>query len=187
MAKPIKGKSPEEILAEIEKLKKDYEQAEVALKESKKQVISEAVAKAAQMNPEADFEGKFKTFLTKRKSVDDRTKQIEKLRAEINTDLQYIKDQYKPLRDSLVGAGAKEEYLVDVLGTAPTVKAEKTTSGGEGKKRTKAKLNDGTTLSWTELLEKNGISHKDGNSAHREWDEAVKANPNLPKVEVVTA
>lgn len=179
MAKP---KTPEEIMKEIEKLKKDYEKAEVELKEARRASVTEAVRKAG-----ADFEEVFKVYLNKRRSAAAKQEQIDKLRTELSADTQYLKEQYKNMRDTLVGAGAKEEFLPDVIGEPPAVKAAKAegTTGGT-KKRTKAKLADGTTLSWSELLEKHKIPHKDGNSAHREWDAAVAANANLPKVEVVT-
>jgi hypothetical protein len=177
----VKPKSPEEIMKEIEKLKKQYELAEVELKESRRASVTEAVRKAG-----VDFEEKFKVYLSKRKNVHAKEEQAAKIKAEIQGDLQYLKDQYKFIRDMLVGEGAKEEYLIDVLGEPPTVKAATTTGTGVGKKRTKAKLADGTTSTWNDLLTKHGIVHKEGNSAHREWDAAKAANPNLPAVEVVT-
>lgn len=178
----IKPKSPEEIMKEIEKLKKQYELAEVELKESRRASVTEAVRKAG-----VDFEEKFKVYLSKRKNVHAKEEQAAKIKAEIQSDLQYLKDQYKFIRDMLVSEGAKEEYLVDVLGEPPTVKAATVAAGtGVGKKRTKAKMADGTTSTWNDLLTKHGIAHKEGNSAHREWDAAVAANSNLPKVEVVT-
>ncbi len=180
MAQP-KGKSPEEIMKEIEKLKKQYEQAEVELKESRRASVTEAVRKAG-----VDFEEKFKVYLSKRKNVHAKEEQAAKIKAEIQSDLQYLKDQYKFIRDMLVGEGAKEEYLIDVLGEPPTVKAAAVAGTGVGKKRTKAKMADGSTSTWNDLLTKHGITHKEGNSAHREWDAAVAANANLPKVEVVT-
>jgi seryl-tRNA synthetase len=175
-----KAKSPEEIMKEIERLKKEYEKAEVELKESRRASVTEAVRKAG-----PDFEEKFKVYLGKRKTVHTKQEQVDKMRGEIQSDLQYLKDQYKFIRDMLVGEGAKEEYLVDVLGEPPTVKAAAVPGTGT-KKRTKAKLPDGTTSTWNDLLTKHGIVHKEGNSAHREWDAAVAANPNLPKIEVVT-
>lgn len=178
------GKSPEDIMKEIDRLKKEYEKAEVELKEARVASVTEAVRKAS--TAENEFQDKFKIFLDKRRSVATKQEQVDKLRTAISADMTYLKDQYKIMRDTLVGAGAKEEYLVDVLGEPPVVKAVSSAGTGTGKKRTKAKLPDGTTLSWSDLLEKQGIPHKEGNSAHREWDAAVASNPNLPKVEVVT-
>lgn len=177
-----RSESPEEIMKEIEKLKKQYEQAETKLKESKRSSVTEAVRKAG-----PDFSEKFNIYLAKRKSVHVRQEQADKLRADIQSDLQYLKDQYKFMVDTLVGEGAKQEYLVEVLGEPPTVKAAAVPGTGKGKKRTKAKLKDGTTSTWTLLLEKYGVAHKEGASAHRDWDDAKKVNPNLPDVEVVTA
>lgn len=181
--KPTMKKTPEEILKEIEKLKSAYAEAEQSLKEAKRESISQAVAKAG-----ADFEERYKVYINKRNNITTKQAQIDKLRGEIQADMQHVRDQYKIVRDTLVGAGAKEEYLTEFLGEPPAEKAVKTApSGTTGTKvRTRAKLPDGTTLSWTELLSKHGIAHKDGQSAHREWDAAVAANPNLPKVEVVT-
>ena len=181
----IKPKTPEEIMKEIEKLKRQYEAAEVELKESKRANVTEAVRKAG--TSDGTFPEIFNKFLGVRKSIHTDEEKIAKLRAEVATNIQYWKDQYKFIRDTLVGEGAKEEYLVDVLGEPPTVKAVTAAAGtGVGKKRTKAKLADGTTSTWNDLLIKHNIVHKEGNSAHREWDAAKAANPNLPAVEVVT-
>lgn len=181
-----KNKSPEEIMKEIEKLKRQYEQAETDLKESRKAAITEGVRKAG-----AEFSEVFDIYLGKRKGVSAKEEQIAILKADLQGDLQYLKDQYNFIRDTLVGESVKEEYLVDVIGHPPTVKAAATpgtvteAGTGVGKKRTKAKLPDGTTSTWNNLLATLGIAHIEGNSAHREYDAAKAANPNLPDVEVV--
>lgn len=181
MTNPNKLKSPEDIMKEIERLKKEYEKAEVELKDSKRASVTEAVRKAG-----VDFEEKFKIYISKRKTVFSKQKQLDEIKAEIQSDLQYLKDQHPIMRDTLVGAGAKEEYLVEVLGEPPTVKAA-VVAGTTGRKRTKAKLPDGTLLTWVELIAKYGIAPVPGANQRLTWESAVKTNPNLPKVEVVTS
>ena len=55
----------------------------------------------------------------------------------------------------------------------------------EKSKITRAKLQSGEVLTWTNLLKKYNISHVDGRSAHTEWDNAVSKNSELPYVDVV--
>lgn len=184
MAKP--NKSPEELLAELVEEERTIEARKAKLtsdiRAAKLSSISAAVQKAG-----GDFDTIFKLYQSHKNSANQKQAQIAKIQADIQTDLAYVKDQYKNVRDTLVGLGVKEEYLPEFIGEAPAVKAAKVASAGAGagKKRTKAKLPNGTVKSWTELLEEYKIPHTEGNSAHREWDAAVAANLNLPKIEVV--
>ncbi len=156
MANP-KIKSPEEIMKEIDRLKKEYEKAEVELKESRRASVTEAVRKAG-----ADFEEKFKLYLTKRKDASSKQEQVDKLRADISADMTYLNDQYKIMRDTLVVSGAKEEYLVDVLGEPPKAKAAPAAGASTtGKVRT-AIVIDGVKMTAVEVSKKYGIPIREG-------------------------
>ena len=150
----VKPKSPEEIMKEIEKLKRQYEAAETELKESRRASVTDAVAKAG-----AEFAEKFKVYLAKRKNVHAKEEQAAKIKAEIQSDLQYLKDQYSFMVTTLVGEGAKQEYLVDVLGEPPTVKAAAV--GTTGKVRT-AIMIDGVKMTAVEVSKKYGITLHEG-------------------------
>ena len=150
----VKPKSPEEIMKEIEKLKRQYEAAEVELKESRRASVTDAVTKAG-----AEFAEKFKIYLAKRKNVHAKEEQAAKIKAEIQSDLQYLKDQYTFMVNTLVGEGAKQEYLVDVLGEPPAVKV--VTASTTGKVRT-AIVIDGVKMTSIEASNKYGIPIHEG-------------------------
>ena len=153
-------KSPEDIMKEIEKLKKDYERAEVELKESRMASVNEAVRKASVTDPE--FKNIFnKINLAKSKVASDQ-KKIEELKESINTNVQYWKDQYKFVTETLIGEGAKQEYLVDILGAPPTTKAAPVPGTSTGKKRTKWVFPDGSTMTSVELSRKYSIEIHEG-------------------------
>ncbi len=169
-----KAKSPEEIMKEIEKLKRQYEQAETELRESKKASVTEAVRKAG-----ADFEEVFNKYLGKRKAVHAKEEQAAKLKVDIQSDLQYLKDQYKFVRDTLVGEGAKEEYLSELIGEAPTVKVVAATGTGTSSKRTKWVLPDGSTMSSVEVSKKYNIPIHEGANQRPYVEAAVAGRPDL--------
>ncbi len=175
----VKGKSPEEIMKEIEKLKRDYEKAEIELKESRRASVTEAVRKAG-----VEFTEKFNIYLAKRKTVHTKQEQVDKLKADIQSDLQYLKDQYKFMVDTLVGEGAKQEYLVDILGEPPTVKAAAVPGAGTGKKRTKWVFPDGSTMSSVELSKKYNIPIHEGANQRLFVEAAIAAREDLKALNV---
>lgn len=180
MANPKKLRTPEEIQAEINRLIAEQKKLEAEAVEARRDNIAEAVRKAG-----ADAEEKYKQYIAKRQIVADRNQKIAKLQTEVNEALSYLKDQYKGIRDTLVGAGAKEEYIAEFIGEPPAVKVAKAAGTTGEKRRTEAKLPDGTRKSWMEMLEDKKIAHKDGNSAYREWKAAAATRTDLPKVERV--
>ncbi len=200
MAKP-EEKTPEELIAELERQEKTLASEQVKIDAKKKKLaddvkaakqksIAEAIAHITKSEPDdkkGQFEELYEKFIAHRNSATGKQAQVARLQTEILSDLDYVKTQHPIIRTTLVGTGkVKESYLNEFLGEPPTVKTARPAGEGGGKgKRTKAKLPDGTTLSWTDLLEKYSVPHKEGDSAHREWDSAAKDRTDLPKVEVV--
>ncbi len=184
MAKQSVEKTPEEALEKLEQEAKDIEARRAKIfeeiKANRKKSIEEAVRKAG-----SDFEEKFKIFMNHRQSAINKQNQINKLTADLNSDLSYIKDQYNVMRDTLVSNGAKQEYLVDIIGEQPVVKTV-SKSNGE-KKRTKAKLPDGSIMNWVDLCNKYSIPTKEGANQRLTWFAAAKDNPSLPQVKIVDA
>ncbi len=184
MAKQTVEKSPEEALKQLEQEAKDIEARKAKIfeeiKANRKKSIEEAVRKAG-----SDFEEKFKNFISHRQSATDKQNRINKLTADLNTDLTYIKDNYPFIKNELVKNGANQEYMVDVIGEQPTVKTV-SKSNGE-KKRTKAKLPDGSTMSWVELCNTYNVPTKEGANQKLTWFTAAKNNPSLPQVKIVDA
>jgi len=172
LANPKSTKAPEEIMKEIEKLKKQYEQAEIELKESRRASVTEAVRKAG--TEDAQFPDLFNKFLGVRKAINSDEEKIAKLRAEVAVNIQYWKDQYKIMRDTLVGSGAKEEYLVDVLGEPPTAKASPVAGSTTGKVRT-AVMIDGVKMTSVEASKKYGIPIHEGANQRPFLEAGLKA------------
>lgn len=177
-------KAPEEALKQLEQEAKEIESRKAKIfeeiKANRKKSVEEAVRKAG-----SDFEEKFKIFMNHRQSAINKQNQINKLTADLNSDLSYIKDQYNVMRDTLVSNGAKQEYLVDIIGEQPVVKTV-SKSNGE-KKRTKAKLPDGSIMNWVDLCNKYSIPTKEGANQRLTWFAAAKDNPSLPQVKIVDA
>ncbi len=177
-------KAPEEALKQLEQEAKEIESRKAKIfeeiKANRKKSVEEAVRKAG-----SDFEEKFKIFMNHRQSAINKQNQINKLTADLNSDLSYIKDQYNVMRDTLVSNGAKQEYLIDIIGEQPAVKTV-SKSNGE-KKRTKAKLPDGSVMNWVDLCNKYGIQTKEGANQRLTWFAAAKDNPSLPQVKIVDA
>ena len=177
-------KTPEEALKQLEQEAKEMESRKAKIleeiKANRKKSVEEAVGKAG-----SDFEENFKIFMNHRQSAINKQKQINKLTTDLNSDLSYIKDQYNIIRDTLVGNGAKQEYLIEIIGEQPTVKSV-SKSNGE-KKRTKAKLPDGSVMNWVDLCNKYGIPTKEGANQRLTWFAAAKDNPSLPQVKIVDA
>lgn len=183
MAKQTVEKSPEDALKQLEQEAKDIEARKTKIfeeiKANRRKSVEEAVRKAG-----SDFEDKFKIFMNHRQAANDKQTKINKLTADLNTDLVYIKDNYSSIMDELVKNGANQEYLVDVLGEPPAVKASK--SNGE-KRRTKARLPDGSTMTWVDLCNKYKVTTKEGANQKLTWFAAAKNNSSLPQVEIVDA
>ncbi len=177
-----KLKSPEEIMKEIEKLKRDYEKAEIELKESRMASVNEAVRKASVADPE--FKNVFNKINAAKSKVASNQKKIEELREEVNTNVQYWRDQYKFVMETLVGEGAKQEYLVDILGQPPTVKAAAVPGAGTGKKRTKWVFPDGSTMSSVELSKKYNIPIHEGANQRLFVEAAIAAREDLKALNV---
>ncbi len=154
MARTNIEKAPEEALKQLEQEAKDIEARKAKIfeeiKANRKKSVEEAVRKAG-----SDFEEKFKIFMNHRQSSINKQNQINKLTTDLNSDLSYIKDQYIVIRDTLVSNGAKQEYLIDIIGEQPVIKTV-SKSNGE-KKRTKAKLPDGSVMNWVNLCNKYNI------------------------------
>lgn len=182
MARTNVEKSPEEALKQLELEAKDIEARKAKIFEEIKanriKSVEEAVGKAG-----SDFEEQFKTFMNHRRSSINKQNQINKLTTDLNSDLSYIKDQYIAIRDTLVSNGAKQEYLIDIIGEQPAVKTV-SKSNGE-KKRTKAKLPDGSVMNWVDLCNKYSIPTKEGANQRLTWFAAAKENPSLPQVKIV--
>ncbi len=175
-------KAPEEALKQLEQEAKEIESRKAKIfeeiKANRKKSVEEAVRKAG-----SDFEEKFKIFMNHRQSAINKQNQINKLTADLNSDLSYIKDQYNVMRDTLVSNGAKQEYLTDMIGEQPAIKAVSRSTGE--KKRTKAKLPDGSIMSWVELCNKYSIPTKEGANQRLTWFAAAKENSSLPQVKIV--
>ena len=182
MAKSNVEKAPEEALKQLEQEAKDIEARKAKIfeeiKANRKKSVEEAVRKAG-----SDFEEKFKIFMNHRQSSINKQNQINKLIADLNLDLSYIKDQYNVIRDTLVSNGAKQEYLIDIIGEQPAIKTASRSTGE--KKRTKAKLPDGSIMSWVELCNKYNIPTKEGANQRLTWFSATKENSSLPQVKIV--
>jgi hypothetical protein len=120
MARTNVEKSPEEALKQLELEAKDIEARKAKIFEEIKanriKSVEEAVGKAGN-----DFEEKFKIFMNHRRSSVNKQNQINKLTTDLNSDLSYIKDQYIVIRDTLVSNGAKQEYLIELIGEQPAV------------------------------------------------------------------
>ncbi len=183
MAKSVE-KTPEEALEKLEQDAKEIESRKAKIfeeiKANRKKSVEEAVGKAG-----SDFEEKFKIFMNHRQSSINKQNQINKLTVDLNSDLSYIKYQYNFMRDTLVGNGAKQEYLVDIIGEQTSVRTV-SKSNGE-KKRTKAKLPDGSIMSWVDLCNKYSVPTKEGANQRLTWFAAAKDNPSLPQVKIVDA
>ena len=177
-------KTPEEALKQLEQEAKEIESRKAKIfeeiKANRKKSVEEAVGKAG-----SDFEDKFKIFMNHRQSSINKQNQINKLTTDLNLDLSYIKDQYNIIKDTLVSNGAKQEYLIDIIGEQPAVKTV-SKSNGE-KKRTKAKLPDGSVMNWVDLCNKYSIPTKEGANQRLTWFAAAKDNPSLPEVKIVDA
>ncbi len=184
MARTNIEKAPEEALKQLEQEAKEIESRKAKIfeeiKANRKKSVEEAVGKAG-----SDFEEKFKIFMNHRQSSINKQNQINKLTTDLNSDLSYIKDQYNVIRDTLVSNGAKQEYLIDIIGEQPAVKTV-SKSNGE-KKRTKAKLPDGSVMNWVDLCNKYSIPTKEGANQRLTWFAAAKDNPSLPQVKIVDA
>ncbi len=183
MAKSVE-KTPEEALEKLEQEAKEIESRKAKIfeeiKANRKKSVEEAIGKAG-----SDFEEKFKIFMNHRQSSINKQNQINKLTADLNSDLSYIKDQYNIMKDTLVSNGANQEYLTDIIGEQPAVKTV-SKSNGE-KKRTKAKLPDGSVMSWVDLCNKYSIPTKEGANQRLTWFAAAKDNHSLPQVKIVDA
>lgn len=184
MAKSNVEKAPEDALKKLEQEVKDIEARKAKIfeeiKANRKKSVEEAVEKAG-----SDFEEKFKIFMNHRQSSITKQNQINKLTADLNSDLSYIKDQYDIIKDTLVSNGAIQEYLIDIIGEQPAIKTV-SKSNGE-KKRTKAKLPDGSVMNWVDLCNKYSVPTKGGANQRLTWFAAAKENPSLPQVKIVDA
>lgn len=167
--------TPEEIQALIKELEAKKVQLLADEKAAKERSISEAVGKAG-----SEFEQKFGTYLQKRKHVAQTVEKITAMRAGLNEDIKYLSDQYKVVRDTLVSAGAKEEYLADVIGEAPKAPTAKAAgTGGTKAKRTSVVYPDGSKHTWVEFSKTQGFTDEqlEGNSAKRVY---LGKNQTLP-------
>ena len=162
-----KNKSPEELLEELvqkeEQFNEETKQREAQktalmaeIKSAKLKSISQAVGAAG-----GDFEKIFQLFQTHKNAATQKENQISKLREDIKKDLEYVHDQYKNVRDTLVGLKVKEEYLAEFIGEPPAAYVAKVAGSGAGKTRT-ALLIDGVKMSSVEASKKYGITIHEG-------------------------
>ncbi len=170
----VQSQTPEELQVLIKEAQERIEHLRVEEKAAKERSISEAVGKAG-----AEFEQKFGVFLSKRKQDASYTEKINEFltkRAEVR---KYLVDEYKPVRDTLVSAGAKEEYLADVIGEAPKAPSAKAAGTGTKAKRTSVVYPDGSKHTWVEFSKLQGFTDDqlEGNSAKRVY---LGKNKELP-------
>lgn len=163
------NQTPEELAALIAELEEKRNKAVSDMKAARQKSVSDAVGKAG-----ADFELKFGEYLT-------RQKQVEEARKSLAENVKFLNDKYKEIRDQLVAAGAKEEYLGDVIGQPPSAGKVKAAGTGTGTKakRTHVVYPDGTSHTWVDFCLAQGYTKDqlEGNSAKRVY---LGKNQTLP-------
>lgn len=173
-------KSPEELEALIERLNSQIKEHLSEIEKLKAKSISDAVFKLGK-----DFSDRYERYVATRDRVKSTVDKIEKLSAEVNIEIPKLRTERDFIHDSLVNSGVRHEWVDDILGHTVEDRFVGTYKITGRRKVTRAKLPDGTVLTWTELLDKYGIEHKEGQSAHREWDAAKIVRKDLPDIEVV--
>ncbi len=151
------AQTPEELQALIKEALERIEKLKVEEKESKQRAIAEAVGRAG-----ADFEQKYGQYIAHKNRDNEIAGKMVKLLSERAEIKQYLVDQRKPILDTLVGLGVKEEYVQEALGEAPKAPAAKAAGvAGERAPRTHIVAPDGKSMTWWQMVESKGHSKGD--------------------------